>query len=75
VHSYGSFKILLRVYSFVLNLPENGTPVPKRVRVLINVINCSLLSAFVRGYIDFKNMKSMNNITLQHIVQPYHGEK
>jgi hypothetical protein len=36
--------------------------VPKHVEVLIIVMNCILLSAFVGGYIDCKNMHGMNNI-------------
>jgi hypothetical protein len=35
--------------------------VPKHVGVLIIVMNCILLSAFLAGCIDFKNMHSTNN--------------
>ena len=35
---------------------------PKHVGVIIIVMNCILLSAFVGAYIDWKNMCSMNNI-------------
>jgi len=37
-------------YVFVLQLPEEGTPVPKHVAVLIIVMNCILLSASACGY-------------------------
>jgi hypothetical protein len=35
--------------------------VPKHLGVIIIVMNCILLSAFVRGYIDWKNVHGMNN--------------
>jgi hypothetical protein len=45
----------------------NKTPtcfgtVPKHLGVIIIFMNCILLSAFVGGYIDWKNMNGMNNI-------------
>jgi hypothetical protein len=45
------------LYSFVLYLPENGTPMPKHVGVSIIVMNCISLSAFVGGCIDYKNAR------------------
>ena len=52
---------MLGLYSFVLELPEDGSPVPKHVGVLI-LVNSIVLSALVGKYIDCKNMHSRNNI-------------
>jgi hypothetical protein len=42
---------VLGLSSFVQGLPEDGTPVPKHAGVLITVMDCILLSAFVGGCI------------------------
>ena len=53
---------MVGLYGLVLYFPEDGTPVPKHVGVLIIVISCILLSAFVGGCIDCKYMHSTDNI-------------
>jgi hypothetical protein len=53
---------MLGLYSFVLEPPEDGSPVPKHVGVLILVVNSIVLSELVGKYIDCKNMHSRNNI-------------
>jgi hypothetical protein len=45
-------KTYVELYSFALQLPKDGTPMPKHVAVLIIVINCILLNTFVGGYIN-----------------------
>ena len=52
------------LYSFVLKLPVDGTPVPKRVVVLIIVTNCISFSAFVAVSIDRNNMHGVDHIEL-----------
>jgi hypothetical protein len=59
------------LYSFALQLPEDDTLVPKHVGVLIIVMNCILLSAFVGGYTDCKNMHGMSN--KKATASPKHG--
>jgi hypothetical protein len=44
---------VLGLYSFVLQLPDDGTPVPKHVGVLIIIINCILFIALVGECIDY----------------------
>jgi hypothetical protein len=45
--------LVLALYSFVLQLLEDGALVPKHVGVLILIMDCILVSAFVGGGIDF----------------------
>jgi hypothetical protein len=52
----------MALYSFVLQLPEDGNPVPKRVGVLIIVMNCILFSAIIDVSIDLKNVHGVDNI-------------
>jgi hypothetical protein len=40
----------------------------KRVGVLIIVMYCILLSAFVGGHIDCKNVDSRNNVKFVHLI-------
>ena len=50
---------MLGLCSCVLQLHEDGTPVPKHVGVLMLVMNSILLSAIFGGYIDCKNMRGL----------------
>ena len=59
---------VLWLRSFLLELPQNGIPVPKRVGVLIFVMNCTSLSAFVG---DCKNVRGMSNVRLPSTVTFY----
>jgi hypothetical protein len=46
---------------FVLQLPQEGTPLQKHVGVLIIVIKYILLNTFLSGCCDSKIMRGMNN--------------
>ena len=47
---------------------EDDTTVPKRIGVLIIILNRMLLSLFVVGCIDFKNTHCINNKINAYIV-------
>jgi hypothetical protein len=49
-------------------MPEHGTPVLKHVGVLIIVVYSILLSAFIGGHIDCKNVDSSNNVKFAHLI-------